>query len=63
MRKGIIAIVTLLTGAVQTPQPARGAAFQLEPTQLVNHAQLIKHLRQAEQLAEAIKQTTGQVEE
>ena len=58
MRKGIIAIVTLFTLAVQTPQPARAGAFATEITQLLNHAQLImQYLRQAEQLAEAVKQT------
>src|SRR5882672_6276298 len=59
MRKGIIAIVTLFTLALQTPQPAEGGAFATEITQLLNHAQLImQYLRQAEQLTEAIKQTT-----
>ena len=58
MRKGIIAIVTLFTLTVQTPQPARAGAFATEITQLLNHAQLImQYLRQAEQLAEAVKQT------
>ena len=43
---------------MQTPQPARGGAFATEITQLLNHAQLImQYLRQAEQLAEAVKQT------
>src|SRR6185312_15630015 len=59
MRKGIIAIVTLFTLTVQTPKPARAGAFATEITQLLNHAQLImQYLRQAEQLAEAVKQTT-----
>jgi P-type conjugative transfer protein TrbJ len=58
MRKGIIAIVSLFTLTVQTPQPARAGAFATEITQLLNHAQLImQYLRQAEQLAEAVKQT------
>jgi len=59
MRKSVIAIATLFTLAVQAPQPARGGAFATEITQLLNHAQLImQYLRQAEQLTEAIKQTT-----
>src|SRR5579883_271908 len=59
MRKGIIAVVTLCTLAVQASKPARAGAFATEITQLLNHAQLImQYLRQAEQLAEAVKQTT-----
>src|SRR6202051_4736003 len=59
MRKVIIAIVTVFTLALQIPQPARGGACATEITQLLNHAQLImQYLRQAEQLAEAVKQTT-----
>ena len=59
MRKSIIATVTLFTLTVQIPQPARAGAFATEITQLLNHAQLImQYLRQAEQLAEAVKQTT-----
>jgi len=59
MRKSIIAVVTLFAVTVQAPQPARGDAFATEITQLLNHAQLImQYLRQAEQLAEAVKQTT-----
>jgi len=43
----------------QTPQPAQAGAFATEVTQLLNHAQLVmQYLRQAQQLAEAIKQTT-----
>src|SRR5580698_5278865 len=58
MRKSIIATVTLFTLTVQTPQPARAGAFATEITQLLNHAQLImQYLRQAEQLAEAVKHT------
>src|SRR5580700_12342633 len=58
MRKVMIAIVTLFILALQIPQPARGGAFATEVTQLLNHAQLImQYLRQAEQLAEAVKQT------
>src|SRR5579871_2920092 len=59
MRKSIIATVTLFALTVQAPRPARAGAFATEITQLLNHAQLImQYLRQAEQLAEAIKQTT-----
>src|SRR5215469_7575690 len=59
MRKSIITIVTVFTLTVQTPKPARAGAFATEITQLLNHAQLImQYLRQAEQLAEAVKQTT-----
>jgi P-type conjugative transfer protein TrbJ len=59
MRKSMIAAVALFAVTVQAPQRARGGAFATEITQLLNHAQLIlQYLRQAEQLAEAIKQTT-----
>src|ERR1700744_6614369 len=59
MRKSIIAIVTRLLRPVPPPPPARAGAFATEITQLLNHAQLImQYLRQAEQLAEAVKQTT-----
>jgi type IV secretion system protein TrbJ len=62
MRKVIIAIVTVFAFVLQSPQPARGGAFATEVTQLLNHAQLImQYLRQAEQLTEAIKQTTDMV--
>ena len=59
MRKGIIALATLITLALQSPQPMQGGAFATEVTQLLNHAQLVmQYLRQAKQLTEAIKQTT-----
>jgi P-type conjugative transfer protein TrbJ len=44
---------------IQAPLRAQGGAFATELTQLLNHAQLVmQYLRQAEQVAEAIKQTT-----
>jgi P-type conjugative transfer protein TrbJ len=59
MRKSLIAVVTLFAVTIQEPPPAQAGAFATEFTQLLNHAQLIlQYLRQAEQLAEAIKQTT-----
>ena len=58
MRKSLIALVTLFAVTIQEPQRAQAGAFATEYTQLLNHAQLIlQYLRQAEQLAEAIKQT------
>ena len=48
----------LFAVTIQEPQRAQAGAFATEYTQLLNHAQLImQYLRQAEQLAEAIKQT------
>ena len=59
MRKRIIAIGAVALLFTQTPQPAQAGAFATEVTQLLNHAQLVmQYLRQAEQLAEAVKQTT-----
>ena len=47
---------------IQEPPRAEAGAFATEYTQLLNHAQLImQYLRQAEQLAEAIKQTTDMI--
>lgn len=44
------------------PPPANAGAFATEFTQLLNHAQLLmQYLRQAEQLAEAVKQTTDMI--
>ena len=62
MRKGMIAIATLFVISLQAPQPARGGAFATEFTQLFNHAQLVmQYLRQAQQLTQAIKQTTDMI--
>jgi P-type conjugative transfer protein TrbJ len=59
MRKGMIALATIFTVTLQDPQPARAGVFATEFTQLLNNAQLImQYLRQAQQLTEAIKQTT-----
>jgi type IV secretion system protein TrbJ len=59
MRKGMIAVATIFTLSLQPPQPAKGGVFATELTQLLNHAQLVmQYLRQAQQLTEAIKQTT-----
>jgi P-type conjugative transfer protein TrbJ len=57
-------IIPVLVAALMlpTPQPAQAGAFATEVTQILNHAQLVmQYLRQAEQLAEAIKQTTDMV--
>jgi P-type conjugative transfer protein TrbJ len=61
MRKSIIPV--LLTALIApTPHVAQAGAFATEVTQILNHAQLVmQYLRQAEQLAEAIKQTTDMV--
>src|SRR5271169_3990609 len=59
MRKVVIVFATLFTVALRAPQIAKGGAFATEITQALNHAQLVlQYLRQAAQLAEAIKQTT-----
>ena len=62
MRKSLIAVFTLFALTLQEPPRVEAAAFATEYTQLLNHAQLImQYLRQAEQLAEAIKQTTDMI--
>jgi P-type conjugative transfer protein TrbJ len=62
MRKSLVAIATLIVITVQTPQPAAAGVFATEVTQLLNHAQLImQYLRQAQQLEQAIKQTTDMI--
>jgi type IV secretion system protein TrbJ len=62
MRKSLVAIATLIVVTVQTPQPAAAGVFATEVTQLLNHAQLImQYLRQAQQLEQAIKQTTDMI--
>ncbi|MBS1854368.1 MAG: P-type conjugative transfer protein TrbJ [Acidobacteria bacterium] len=62
MRKSLIAVLTLFAVTLQEPPRAEAGAFATEYTQLLNHAQLImQYLRQAEQLAEAIKQTTDMI--
>lgn len=62
MRRSVIALVMLYSLTVQAPQQAQAGAFAMEYTQLMNHAQLVmQYLRQAQQLAEAIKQTTDMV--
>jgi len=62
MRKSLIAVFVLFAVTMQEPPRAEAGAFATEYTQLLNHAQLIlQYLRQAEQLAEAIKQTTDMI--
>ncbi len=62
MRKSLVAIATLIVVSVQAPQPAAAGVFATEVTQLLNHAQLImQYLRQAQQLEQAIKQTTDMI--
>ncbi len=59
MRKKLIVLVSISAFLIPAPQSAQGGAFATEVTQLLNHAQLIlQYLRQAAQLAEAVKQTT-----
>src|SRR6516165_1941885 len=59
MRNRMIAIGGVALLFAQTPQPAQAGVFATEITQLLNHAQLLmQYLRQAQQLSEAIKQTT-----
>lgn len=58
MRKSVIALLVVFALTIQAPPIARAGAFAMEYTQLLNHAQLVmQYLRQAEQLAESIKQT------
>lgn len=58
-------IISLLIGAImvlQQPQRVEAGAFATEFTQILNHAQLLlQYIRQAEQLAEAIKQTADMI--
>jgi P-type conjugative transfer protein TrbJ len=62
MRKSLVAIATLVVITVQAPRPAAAGVFATELTQLLNHAQLImQYLRQAQQLEQAIKQTTDMI--
>jgi P-type conjugative transfer protein TrbJ len=62
MRKSIISAALAAVSLLQAPRPAQGGAFATEVTQLLNHAQLVmQYLRQAQQLSEAIKQTTDMV--
>jgi P-type conjugative transfer protein TrbJ len=59
MRKYIIAILIMGVLIWDPPQRTEAGAFATEYTQILNHAQLLmQYLRQAEQLAEAIKQTS-----
>jgi P-type conjugative transfer protein TrbJ len=62
MRKRLTAAFAIAMLFLQSPRPAEAGAFATELTQLLNHAQLVmQYLRQAEQLAEAVKQTTDMV--
>jgi P-type conjugative transfer protein TrbJ len=65
MRKCLIAMIMTVILAVSfadPPQSTNAGAFATEYTQLLNHAQLLlQYIRQAEQLAEAIKQTTDMI--
>src|SRR5262249_38610689 len=65
MRKCLIAMIMTVILAVSLadpPQSTNAGAFATEYTQLLNHAQLLlQYIRQAEQLAEAIKQTTDMI--
>lgn len=58
MRRRIIPLLIGAIIALQQPQQVEAGAFATEFTQALNHAQLLlQYLRQAAQLAEAIKQT------
>src|SRR3954454_10005680 len=62
MRKCLIAVVILAVSLAHPPQVTEAGAFATEFTQILNHAQLLlQYIRQAEQLAEAIKQTTDMI--
>ena len=59
MRRGVIVAATLLVLIPGTPLSAQLFVSATEFTQLLNHAQLVlQYLRQAQQLAEAVRQTT-----
>ena len=61
MRKSMIPVLVAAL-ILPTPHPAQAGAFATEVTQILNHAQLVmQYLRQAEQLAEAVKQTTDMI--
>ncbi len=58
MRKHVIALAIIVVLMWDPPRRTEAGAFATEYTQVLNHAQLLmQYLRQAEQLAEAIKQT------
>jgi P-type conjugative transfer protein TrbJ len=58
MRKYVIALLIVAVFLWEPPDNTEAGAFATEYTQVLNHAQLLmQYLRQAEQLAEAIKQT------
>jgi len=58
MRRRIIPILIGAAITLQQPLRVEAGAFATEFTQILNHAQLLlQYIRQAEQLAEAIKQT------
>jgi P-type conjugative transfer protein TrbJ len=63
MRRNVISLLIVAIIALQQPKCAEaGAALATELTQALNHAQLVlQYLRQAEQLAEAIKQTADMI--
>jgi P-type conjugative transfer protein TrbJ len=62
MRRRIIPLLIAAIIALQQPQQVEAGAFATEFTQILNHAQLLlQYIRQAEQLAEAIKQTTDMI--
>jgi type IV secretion system protein TrbJ len=58
MRRRVTASLIGAIVLLQQPQRVEAGAFATEFTQILNHAQLLlQYIRQAEQLAEAIKQT------
>jgi P-type conjugative transfer protein TrbJ len=62
MHKSLITFAALFSVVLPAPPRAEAGVFASEVTQLLNHAQLVmQYLRQAEQLTEAIKQTTNMV--
>jgi len=62
MRRRMILFLIGAVIALQRPQRVEAGSFATEFTQLLNHAQLLlQYIRQAEQLAEAIKQTADMI--
>ena len=62
MRKSLIAVSDANRRERSSPTTAAAGVFATEVTQLLNHAQLImQYFRQAQQLEQAIKQTTDMI--
>ncbi len=62
MRRSFVLLLITATLILQSPPHVEAGVFATEFTQVLNHAQLLlQYLRQAEQLAEAVKQTADMI--